>query len=109
LDAFAGAGLEVEGWVGAEEIDDAVGACGHLAGEDLFDGAVALGEGQGFDRGGDLDAVDFDKLSGQRLLLRGTGLGGGAGGLLGEDRGGAEQEQGEAGEWVLHGSFLLLD
>ena len=56
LDAVAGAGLEVEGGVLAEEVDDAVGDEGLVArGEDV-DGAVAFGEGEGLEGGGDGDA-----------------------------------------------------
>ena len=101
LDAFGGAGLHVERRVGAEQIDGAVDADGQLARGEDFDGAVAFGQGERLDGGGDLDAVDDDQLFGWR----------GGGGLrvgrrwwavLGEASDGPEQDQGEAGEGVLH-------
>src|ERR1039458_9795721 len=72
LNAFAGAGLEVEGGVGAEEIDGAIGADGEIVGEDDLDRAVAFGERERLDGGGDLDAVDFDEFGLRRggILLR---------------------------------------
>jgi hypothetical protein len=45
LDAVGGAGLEVEGGVLAEVVDDGVGEEGLVAGGDEVDGAIALGEG----------------------------------------------------------------
>ena len=96
LDAFAAARLDIERRVGAEEVDDAVGAEGHLAGLEHLNGAIALGERQRLDGGGHLDAVDYNELYGweDRAALRGgssllrragrsAGLGSGAGGLLG--------------------------
>ena len=102
LHAFGGAGLEVEGRVGAEEVDGAVGADGEIVGEYLEYGAIAFGQRERLDGGGDLDAVDFDEFG--RWCggwLRG---GGWRAGCLGECCGRAEEEQGEAGECFLHGS-----
>ena len=57
LDAVGGAGLEVEGGVLAEVVDDGVGEEGLVAGGDEVDGAIAFGEGEGFEGGGDGDAL----------------------------------------------------
>jgi hypothetical protein len=88
LDAVAGAGLEVEGGVLTEEVYDAVGLEGLVAWGDDVDGAVAFGEGEGFDGGGYGDAL-------------------GCGGLRGEGRrgllcdGGAQAKQAEREMFLL--------
>ena len=56
LDAVGGAGLQVEGGVLAEEVDDGVGEERLVAGFDEVDGAVVFGEREGFEGGGDGDA-----------------------------------------------------
>jgi hypothetical protein len=114
LNAFGGAGLDVEGRVGAEEIDGAVGADGEIAGEDDLDGAVAFGERERLDGGGDLDAVDFDEFGLRRGGIRlrcGSGrlCEGGVliccawGVLLADSGAGEEQTDGEVYEALLHG------
>jgi hypothetical protein len=57
LNAGGGAGLQVEGGVLTEEIDDGIGDEGLVARLDEVDGAIAFGEGQGFDVSGDGDAL----------------------------------------------------
>lgn len=57
LDAVCCARLKVEGGVLAEEVDDGVGDEGLVARGDEVDGAVAFGEGEGFEGGGDGDAL----------------------------------------------------
>ena len=57
LDAVGGAGLEVEGGVLAEEIDGGVRDEGLVARGDEVDGAVAFGEREGFESGGNGDAL----------------------------------------------------
>ena len=44
LNAFGGAGLHIERWIGAEEIDGRVGEGGRVARRDDLYGAVAFGE-----------------------------------------------------------------
>jgi hypothetical protein len=70
LDAVGGAGLQVEGGILAEEVDGRVGDEGLVAGGDDLDGAIALGEGEGFEGGGDGDALvdGCDGAGGLRLL-----------------------------------------
>ncbi len=57
LDAAGGAGLEVERRIEAEVIDNAVEEQRLGARIEGLDGAVALGEGNGLDRGGDGDGL----------------------------------------------------
>ena len=82
LDAVGGAGLEVEGGVLAEEVDDRVGDEGLFAGDDEVDGAVALGEGEGFEGSGDGDVwmrgVGFalDVVGSEERFCGGCGEGG---------------------------------
>jgi hypothetical protein len=57
LDAVGGAGLQVEGGVLAEEIDDGVRNERLVARRDEIDGAVAFGEGKRFEGGGYGDAL----------------------------------------------------
>ena len=57
LDAIGGAGLQVEGGVLAEEVDDGVGDERLVAGVDEVDGAIAFGEGKGLEGGGDGDGL----------------------------------------------------
>src|ERR1019366_2380113 len=96
---------DVEGGVGAEEIDGAVGAGGEIAGEDDLDGAVAFGEREWLDGSGDLDAVDFDELGlgqGGIRLRCGRWLRGSGGGLLAESGTGTEQTESEGGKTSFH-------
>ncbi len=57
LDAVGGAGLEVEGGVLTEVVDYGVGDEGLIARGDEVDGAIAFGEGEGLEGGGDGDAL----------------------------------------------------
>jgi hypothetical protein len=57
LNAVWGAGLEVEGGVLAEEVDDGVCREGLVARGDEVDGAIAFGEWEGLEGGGDGDAL----------------------------------------------------
>ena len=57
LHAVGGAGLEVEGGVLTEVVDYGVGDQGLIARGDDVDGAIAFGEGEGFEGGGDGDAL----------------------------------------------------
>ncbi len=80
LDAVGGAGLQVEGGVLTEEVDDGVRDERLVAGRDEIDGSVAFGEGQGFEGGGDADAFGDWLL---HWLAGGlSGCGAGWGGLL---------------------------
>jgi hypothetical protein len=96
LHAVGGAGLQVERGVLTEEIDDGVGGERLLARFDEVDGAVAFGEGEGFEGGGDGDALGEgggsslrrSRVGGRRLL--------GGGGAEAED---AEEE----GRLEFHG------
>jgi hypothetical protein len=66
LDAFGGAGLEVEGWVLAEDIDDGICTGGLVAGEQNFYGAIAFLERERLGGGGDLDGLGDIGWSGRR-------------------------------------------
>jgi hypothetical protein len=72
LNAVGGAGLEVEGGVLAEEVDDGVGDERLVARGDEVDGAIAFGEREGFKGGGDRDALGDGGLRG-RWLSKGGG------------------------------------
>ena len=101
LDAVGCAGLEVERRILAEEIDDGVGDEGVVARVDEVDGAIAFGERQGFERGGDGDVLT------DRGEFR-LGLGGGVGGsgLLGG--GGAEVEGAEKATGFQWGGHIVI-
>ena len=101
LDAVGCAGLEVERRILAEEIDDGVGDEGLVAWVDEVDGAIAFGERQGFERGGDGDVLT------DRGEFR-LGLGGGVGGsgLLGG--GGAEVEGAEKATGFQWGGHIVI-
>ena len=102
LHAFAGASLNVERGIGAEEVDGRVSAGGQIArGEDV-NGAIAFGEGERFDGGGDLDGVDHNGFCGgglRRLDWQRPGCGDR---LLTDTGYSAEQAEGEAGEARFH-------
>ena len=70
---------------------------GRSARADDFDGAVAFGEGERLDGGGDLDAVDDKGLGRGRV---GHALGRGL--LLGDGRAGAEQPNYQGDRGVSH-------
>jgi hypothetical protein len=79
--------LQVEGGVLAEEVDDGVCREGLVTGGDEVYGAVAFGEGEGFEGGGYGDALGD---GGGFCLWGGVGL-------LGPREGGSKAEEGEKG------------
>jgi hypothetical protein len=87
LDAGGGSGLEVEGGVLAEVFGDVVEEERLFARVEGDDGAVGLGEGNGWDGGGDGDGL----LDGLGLLLGGC------------EAGGECEEKGQAGSghWMM--------
>ena len=103
LDAGGGARLQVEGCVLTEEIDDGVGDKWLVAGIDEVDGAVALGQWEGFERGGDGDALGDGGWFGLGLVgIRGGEL----------CQGGVEAKKAEKAQdfpWNAHLAMIACD